>query len=201
MDIRNNDPQPMPAIGGCGSDMVIDNTRRNPGENTKAYSEQDTFMDKKRSWSWNKIGLGVGAAAAVAGAAYAARKMSFSSEDDFQMRLETDETVRLISSKKVEGTPVVDKDGQSIGTVDSFMVDKYTGRVAYAVMRFGGTWGFGSSLFPLPWPVLDYDEQAGGYKLAITKEQMNDAPRFEEANEPEFDATYRRRVILFYRPE
>jgi hypothetical protein len=54
-------------------------------------------------WNWNKIGIGVGAAAAVAGAAAAARSY-FSSEenDDFQLRLEKDENMRLISSSKVE---------------------------------------------------------------------------------------------------
>jgi hypothetical protein len=108
--------------------------------------------------------------------------------------------VRLISSAKVEGTNVVDRDGTRIGTISNFMVDKYTGRVAYAVMSFGGTMGLGASLFPLPWPVLEYDETAGGYKLDISKEDMKDAPRFEKNDEPEFNAEYRSRVIRFYRP-
>lgn len=153
------------------------------------------------AWNWNRIGIGLGAAAAVAGAAIAARQyMKSDSEDDFQLRLETDENMRLISSKKVEGTEVVDIEGRQIGTIDSFMVDKYTGRVAYAVMSFGGTFGFGASLFPLPWPLLDYDEKKGGYKLNITKDELSDAPRFEENDEPEFDPQFRRRIILFYRP-
>ena len=165
-------------------------------------------------WSWNRVPKGTaaiaGAAAAVAGAALAARyfqsgrRSSGRTEDDFELRLETDENLRLISSAKVEGTPVVDRDGARIGTVTSFMVDKYTGRVAYAVMRFGGgigaTFGnFGASLFPLPWPVLDYDEQAKGYMLDLAKEDMADAPRFEADAEPEFDPEYRRQILVFYR--
>ena len=150
---------------------------------------------------WNKVGIGVGAAALLAGAAVAARRMADgrSDEEEFQLRLQTDENLRLISSKKVEGTPVVDRDGARIGHIDNFMVDKYTGRVAYAVMRFGGTFGFGTSLFPLPWAVLDYDEEMGGYRLEIGKGEMADAPRFEETDEPEFDRDYRSRIILFYR--
>ena len=118
----------------------------------------------------------------------------------FENRLETDENMRLISSKKVEGTAVVDRDGKKIGAIDSFMVDKYTGRVAYAILKFGGRFGFGSSLFPLPWSLLDYDEQDGGYRLDITKQALAKAPRFEPSQEPEFDPEYRRRVILFYQP-
>jgi hypothetical protein len=95
---------------------------------------------------------------------------------------------------------VVGKNGESLGTIESFMVDKYTGRVAYAVMSFGGTMGFGTSLFPLPWPVLEYDVEKDGYALDITKEQMADAPRFEPNKEPEFSPEYRRSLITFYRP-
>ena len=80
------------------------------------------------------------------------------------------------------------------------MVDKYTGRVAYAVMSFGGTLGVGASYFPLPWPLLDYDVAKDGYALDITKEQLAGAPKFEGGNEPEFTADYRRKVLVFYRP-
>ncbi len=152
--------------------------------------------ERKAHWNWNKIGVGVAVLGAAAGAALLSRK---GNEDDFEFRLETDENVRLISSIKVEGTPVLDRDGAKIGKIENFMVDKYTGRVAYAVMSFGGTMGLGTSLFPLPWPLLEYDESNGGYKLGITKEEMKDAPRFEASGTPEFDADYRRRVLLFYR--
>jgi hypothetical protein len=161
----------------------------------------------KRLWNWNKIGVGAAAALGVAAAAAGAAKLVQqqqqrrpAGEDDFELRLETDENVRLISSKKVEGTPVVGKNGESLGNIQSFMVDKYTGRVAYAVMSFGGTMGVGASLFPLPWPILDYDVEKDGYALDITKEQLANAPRFEQNKEPEFDPEYRRTLIAFYRP-
>lgn len=154
----------------------------------------------KPVWNWNKLGLGVAAAglAAAAGAALLNRKGK--EDDDFELRLETDETVRLISSDKVHGTAVVDRDGKTLGHIQSFMVDKYTGRVAYAIMSFGGTLGLGASLFPLPWPLLDYDVAKDGYALDITKEQMAAAPRFEASDQPEFTSDYRRTVIRFYRP-
>lgn len=185
-------------------------TSRTLGED---YHEAKLRRMKGHPWSWNRVApsrnvaaAAVGAAA-IAGAAYAAtryfnsgRRSSGRQEDDFELRLETDENLRLISSSKVEGTDVVDRDGAKIGTISSFMVDKYTGRVAYAVMSFGGMMGLGASLFPLPWPVLDYDEKAGGYMLDISKEEMMNAPRFEANDEPEFDADYRREILLFYRP-
>lgn len=174
------------------------------GSPRSGKSAAETVKDAFKSpWNWNKVGLGVGAAALVGGAAVAARKYlggEGTDEDDFPLRLETDENLRLISSKKVEGTPVVDQEGARIGTIDTFMVDKYTGRVAYAVMSFGGTFGFGTSLFPLPWPLLEYDEEKGGYRLEVTRDELTEAPRFHANDEPEFGPEYRRRIILFYRP-
>ena len=151
-------------------------------------------------WNWNKIGLsaiGIAAAAGAAGAALLNRKTD--DDDDFEFRLETDESVRLISSDKVEGTAVIGSDGKTLGHIKSFMVDKYTGRVAYAIMTFKGTSGSGSAFFPLPWPMLEYDVSRDGYALDITKEQLANAPRFDDNSNVEFTPEYRRKVILFYR--
>ncbi len=156
---------------------------------------------EKSTWNWNKIGVGAAAVGLTAVAAVGASLLGRRGDgDDFELRLATDETVRLISSDKVEGTAVVDRDGNKLGQIQSFMVDKYTGRVAYAIMSFGSTFGFGGSLFPLPWPVLEYDVGHDGFALAITKEQMAKAPRFEADKHPEYTPEYRQSVISFYRP-
>src|SRR5215471_8451441 len=49
----------------------------------------------------------------------------------------------LIASDRVEGTPVRRSDGSKVGTVQRLMIDKLTGNVAYAVLRFGGFLGMG----------------------------------------------------------
>ncbi len=153
------------------------------------------------SWNWNRFGMSaigvaaVAGAAGMVGAAFLNRKSS--ANDDFEYRLETDEDVQLISSEKIEGTAVIGRDGETLGHIKSFMVDKYSGRVAYAIMTFGG--GLGSALFPLPWPMLEYDVTRDGYAIDITREQLVAAPRFD-ANAPiEFTPDYRRKLILFYR--
>jgi hypothetical protein len=80
------------------------------------------------------------------------------------------------------------------------MVDKYTGRVAYAVLSFGGTLGLGESLLPLPWSFLRYDEAKDGYVLNLTKEQLAQAPKFKPSEAPEFSPEYRRNLAEAYRP-
>jgi hypothetical protein len=163
---------------------------------TKGGSQRSTGGQGESSVDWGTIGLGAAALGALAGAAFLAR--GGGKKDEFELKLQTDENVRLISSTKVEGTPVVGRDGETLGKIDSFMVDKYSGRVAYAVMSFGGTMGFGQSLFPLPWSYLTYDTAKDGYVLGVTKEQLANAPRFAPSDAPEFSASYRRDLGSFY---
>jgi PRC-barrel domain len=48
------------------------------------------------------------------------------------------ETSSLIGTDKVEGTPVYRSNGDRVGQIERIMVDKFSGKVAYAVMSFGG---------------------------------------------------------------
>ena len=53
------------------------------------------------------------------------------------------ETGSLIASDKVEGTNVYRSNGESVGEIERVMIDKRDGKVAYAVMSFGGFLGIG----------------------------------------------------------
>jgi sporulation protein YlmC with PRC-barrel domain len=90
--------------------------------------------------------------------------------------LGTDETDRLISSDKVEGTPVYNPKGERLGKVHHLMIDKYTGQVAYAVMSFGGFLGIGEKYNPLPWKMLTYDTRLGGYVVDLDRNKIENAP-------------------------
>ena len=85
----------------------------------------------------------------------------------------------LISSLKVEGTPVFDRHAEKIGTIHSIMLDKVSGQVAYAVLSFGGFLGFGSRVYPLPWSMLTYDPQLHGYYVGVSREDVEGAPYME----------------------
>jgi hypothetical protein len=95
-----------------------------------------------------------------------------------------DETYDLIASDKVEGTAVYDRSGNRIGDVYNFMVDKTSGKVAYAVISFGGFLGIGEDYFPLPWDQLTYDTSMGGYLVDIDEERLSGAPRYGRSEQP-----------------
>ena len=92
--------------------------------------------------------------------------------------LEKRETSNLIGSDKVEGTPVYRSNGDNVGQIERVMIDKLSGKVAYAVMSFGGFLGIGEDYYPLPWSVLTYNPALGGYEVNITEQQLKNAPKY-----------------------
>ena len=113
----------------------------------------------------------------------------------------TDETDRLIASDKVEGTAVYNRQGERLGEVYNFMVDKYSGQVAYAVMSFGGFLGIGDSYHPLPWKALTYDTSQGGYVVDLDKDRLQGAPSYSGSEAPDWsDPSFGRRIDDYYGP-
>lgn len=111
---------------------------------------------------------------------------------------EIDETSRLISSNKVEGTAVYSRTGERLGTIQNFMVDKRSGKVEHAVLEFGGFLGIGSDYYPVPWNLLDYDTDKGGYVVDIDKSRLEQAPRYRRDTPPDFNGDYGRHVYGYW---
>jgi hypothetical protein len=66
---------------------------------------------------------------------------------------------------------------EKIGSIQKVMVDKTTGEIAYAVLSFGGFLGIGSDHYPVPWKVLRYDDDLGGYRSDISESRLHGAPK------------------------
>ena len=104
----------------------------------------------------------------------------------------------VISSDRVNGTKVYNPAGEKLGSIDSLMIDKLSGRVRYAVMEFGGFLGIGTDRYPLPWDTLKYEPSQGGYVVSLAKEQLENAPRYAQDTVPAYTDDYGRRVHDFY---
>ena len=108
------------------------------------------------------------------------------------------ETVCLIGSDKVEGTAVYGADDRKIGSVQRVMIDKISGKVAYAVVSFGGFLGMGNDRYPIPWRVLKYSTDRGGYIVPLDKERLRSAPKYSESSVPVYDRDYGSRINSYY---
>lgn len=128
------------------------------------------------------------------------RSETMTSEDRNQQRLQQDETGDLISSEKVDGTPVVNRQGEELGTIHHFMVGKRDGKVRYAVMSYGGFLGMGEDYYPLPWDALTYDTDKGGYVVDIDRERLSQdkAPSYPKNEEPNYDEEFDRQIRIYY---
>lgn len=108
------------------------------------------------------------------------------------------ETHNLIGSDKVEGTKVYRSNGDKIGSIERVMLEKTSGKVAYAVMSFGGFLGLGHDHYPIPWSRLTYNPRLVGYELNVSDEELKNAPKFQTGQEWEWDPDKGRMIYDYY---
>ena len=86
---------------------------------------------------------------------------------------------RFVASGRVEGTLVRPTHGTKIGTIERLMIDKVSGKVAYAVLGFGGFIGVGVKHLPIPWDRMKYAVALDAYEINLSDEELSCAPLFE----------------------
>src|SRR6187431_2079712 len=109
------------------------------------------------------------------------------------------ETATLIGSDKVDGTAVYGADQEKIGSIQRVMIDKISGKVAYAVMSFGGFLGMGEDYYPVPWSTLKYDTNLEGYRVNLTNDQLKNAPKYSSSTDWNWSRDNDRRVYDYYK--
>jgi sporulation protein YlmC with PRC-barrel domain len=94
------------------------------------------------------------------------------------------ETV-LLRSKTLFEYRVKSPQGEDLGKIEELMIDMEMGRVAYAVLSFGGLWGLGSKWVPVPWDAVALRPDEKVLLLKIEKEKIEKAPNFDAATLPD----------------
>jgi sporulation protein YlmC with PRC-barrel domain len=92
----------------------------------------------------------------------------------------------IYRSSKLVGADVENAQGENLGDIKDIVIDPVTGRVAYAVLSFGGFMGLGDKYFAIPWaaftPKAGEKEQ---FVLNVDKERLKNAPGFDKNNWPD----------------
>ncbi|MFU0505845.1 PRC-barrel domain-containing protein [Pseudaminobacter sp. NGMCC 1.201702] len=104
----------------------------------------------------------------------------------------------LVASDDVVGTNVYDARGEHIGEVERLILEKRSGRVSYAVLSLGGFLGMGEDYYPLPWEKLTYDESLGGFRVDISKEQVEGVPRYSRDEDYDWSTENGRAINDYY---
>lgn len=90
------------------------------------------------------------------------------------------ETRQLISAEKVEGSAVYNSAGDKVGAIKNIMIDKVSGKVAYATLSSGAILGMGGDYYALPWNALTYNKELDGYQLDFDRATLEGAPAGSE---------------------
>jgi sporulation protein YlmC with PRC-barrel domain len=116
------------------------------------------------------------------------------------MQLEHEKgTPRVLSAHTLCGDAVVNGRGENLGKLEELMIDLEGGRVAYAVLSFGGFLGLGSKLFAVPFESLEVDGENKRFVLDVPREKLEEAPGFDKDDWPDFaDRSFGTKVYGYY---
>ena len=104
-----------------------------------------------------------------------------------------------VKASSIIGTSVVNPNGDSLGDIKEVVIDPRSGKVAYAVVSFGGFLSMGEKLFAIPFSSFEYDAAKSHYVLDISKERLEAAPGFDPDAWPSMaDEKWNRDVYKYY---
>lgn len=105
----------------------------------------------------------------------------------------------VMDANTLIGDAVVNSDEEDLGKIEAIMLDVQSGRIAYAVLSFGGFLGMGAKLFALPWSALTLDAKEKRFVLNVPKERLEQAPGFDKDDWPSMaDASWAADLHAYY---
>lgn len=105
----------------------------------------------------------------------------------------------FMSAGSLMGEDVYNLLDEDLGDVKELMLDMRSGKVAYAVLSFGGFLGMGEKLFAVPWAALTLDTENKRFTLNVSKERLESAPGFDADNWPDMaDPTWATGIHSYY---
>jgi len=107
-----------------------------------------------------------------------------------------------MGASTLKGDRVKNSAGEDLGKVEEIMLDVPSGRVAYAVLSFGGFLGMGDKLFAIPWKALTLNEADKNFVLDVDKATLENAPGFDKDNWPDMaDPQWESQIFSHYGQE
>lgn len=105
----------------------------------------------------------------------------------------------VMNAETLIGDSVVNTAGDNLGEIKGIMLDVQGGRIAYAVLSFGGIFGIGSKLFAVPWSALTLDAGERRFILNVPKERLENAPGFDKDHWPSMaDSSWATALHTYY---
>lgn len=101
-------------------------------------------------------------------------------------KLATYSSRHVVPAKTIIGSDVVNPNWESLGKIEDVVLDASAGRLAYAVLSFGGFLGMGDKYFAIPWNAFKFNlPPESRIVLNVDKKLLETAPGFDKDNWPD----------------
>ena len=128
--------------------------------------------------------------------------MTYEERDTYGMYKETADKGPgpvLMGANTLIGDNVHNLQDEHLGDIKEIMLDMRTGKVAYAVLSFGGVFTLGEKLFAVPWGALKLDTVNKRFVLDVKKDRFENAPGFNSNKWPNMaDQTWVNDIRTYY---
>ncbi|CAH1072441.1 PRC-barrel domain-containing protein [Candidatus Nitrotoga sp. 1052] len=92
---------------------------------------------------------------------------------------------QLMGADTLIGNDVYNQADEDLGDIKEIMLDMESGKIAYAVLSYGGVLGIGEKLFAVPWGALTLDTKNKRFILNVEKDRLENAPGFDKDKWPD----------------
>jgi len=92
----------------------------------------------------------------------------------------TSKSARFVPSIRLAQYDVVNKKGDDMGQVQTFVIDMHEGLIAFALVAFGGFLGITDKWFALPWIALEWHPETKKFILDMPEEVLKNAPGMDK---------------------
>lgn len=105
----------------------------------------------------------------------------------------------ILGASKLNGDDVYNPKGEKLGSIKEIMLDLHSGKVAYAVLSFGGFLSMGEKLFAVPWSALKVDLENKRFTFDMDEDRLKNAPGFDSDHWPNMaDQTWAKSISTHY---
>jgi sporulation protein YlmC with PRC-barrel domain len=104
----------------------------------------------------------------------------------------------MMGAKTLIGEEVYGDNNEYLGDIKEIMLEMDAGKVAYAVLSFGGFIGLREKLFAVPWDALKLDTVNERFVLNVDTDRLENAPGFDKDDWPDMSDKAWAHVIRGY---
>ncbi len=105
----------------------------------------------------------------------------------------------IVNANDIISLKVKNDQDEDLGEIETIMLHKVDGTVAYVVLSYGGFLGMGNKLFAVPWNMFTYNAAKDCLILALNEEKLKKSPGFDKDNWPDMsDRSWTNSIHNYY---